>query len=95
MVYPPKGCHRFVRTGVTSDKAAKIPISIRNKAIRAYQLCDFGDVPRATREANFLALKRRKGAVLGIYTFYRRPIAIVTDMKDGVAYLSLKEELLP
>jgi len=93
MNYPPKGCHPFIKERVASDKAlAKIPASIRNKAFHVYELCDFGDVPRATREANFLALKRRKGVVTAHYNFYRHRFGIITDMKDGVAYLGLRGE---
>lgn len=94
IAYPPKGCHPFVKTRAASELAlAKLPASIRSKGFHSYELCEFGDVPAATSRDNFLALKRRKGTVIGFYNFYRHPFAIVTDMKDRVAMLLLRTEL--
>lgn len=94
IAFPPRGCHPFVKTRAITDRAqAAIPVSIRNKAFHSYELCEFGDVPRATRDANFKALRRRKGTVIAFYNFYKTPIAIVTDMTDRVAVLMLRSEI--
>lgn len=94
IAYPPRGCHPFVKTRAASELALKkLPASIRSKGFHSYELCEFGDITSATSRANFLALKRRKGTVIGFYNFYREPFAIVTDMKDRVAMLLLRTEL--
>lgn len=93
IAFPPRGCHPFVRHAITTELATKVPKHIRQKGLHSYFLCDFGDVPRATREKNFLALKRRKGIVVGIYKFYRVPFGIVTDMRDGIAHVADLSEM--
>lgn len=93
IAFPPRGCHPFVRQSITTELALKVPKHIRQKGLHSYFLCDFGDVPRATREKNFLALKRRKGIVVGIYKFYRVPFGIVTDMRDGIAHVADLSEM--
>ena len=93
MQLPPKGCHPFVKRLSGSDLAGKkVLASIGKSALHNYQLCDFGDVTRAQRAANFTAMKRRKGVVVGIYHLGRHPFVITTDVKTGEAFMSLISE---
>lgn len=93
MSLPPKGCHPFVKRRSASDLARKrLSERLLSSGFNNYELCDFGDVTRAQRAANFTAMKRRKGTVLGIYHLGRHPFQIVTDVKSGEAFLSLLSE---
>lgn len=93
MSFPPRGCHPFVVHRVATAAALKkLSEALRRRAFHNYELCDFGDVSRAQRSANFQALKRRRGNVVGIYHLGRHPFTIVTDVKTGIALLGLHEE---
>lgn len=94
MAFPPRGCHPFVKHRIVTARGNTISQALRNKAFHSYELCDFGDVPRAMREANFKALRRRKGVVIGLYNLGRKPFGIVTDMRDGIAHLTLRDEIV-